>query len=172
MNATDIIGWMDPEDLDWIASKAKNSSVVVEIGVWHGRSTFQWCSHSRGIVFAIDQWAPPTMQGAQYDDYPQARKSALSNLDHFIRWGRLLLIEGNSLAVLPRIEMLFKFRAPDILFIDGDHNPEIVRQEIEWGRKMGVLLICGHDYDQVNPALAGINHVVCTKTPNPIWKVS
>jgi hypothetical protein len=163
---------MDPEDLDWIAAKAQKARVIVEIGVWHGRSTFHWCEHSKGIVFAIDQWAPPTLQGAQYDDYEKARKSALSNLDQFIRDGRLLLIHGNSLEVLPKIELLFRFRIPDILFIDGDHNPEIVRQEIEWGRKIGVPLICGHDYDQVNRALARINHVVCTKTPNPIWKVA
>ena len=36
--------------------------------------------------------------------------------------------------------------APSMVFLDADHSYEAVRDEIAWAKKLGVRLVCGHDY--------------------------
>lgn len=41
--------------------------------------------------------------------------------------------------------------APSMVFIDADHRYEGVKRDIEWALRMGVPVICGHDYDEESP---------------------
>jgi hypothetical protein len=52
-----IKGWMRTNELDWLATRAADARMIVEVGCWQGRSTRALADHSAGIVYAIDPWA-------------------------------------------------------------------------------------------------------------------
>jgi hypothetical protein len=89
-------------------------------------------------------------------------KEARTNLAAHLASGKLCLVEIDSLTFLrTAAPILFKHRRPDLIFIDGDHKPELVRQEIDLCMETllardGVL--CGHDRNEVEPALRGLNY--------------
>jgi hypothetical protein len=42
---------------------------------------------------------------------------------------------------------------PSMIFIDADHSYEGVMEDIEWSEKMGIPIICGHDYCELHPGV-------------------
>lgn len=167
---------MTEAELDWLAMQAGRASVILEIGVWKGRSTRALCDGTSGAVFAVDAWPFPAVSPAYWELHAEGKgraaiiAEARENLADHLASGKLFIIEMESLAFLRTLApVLFGHRKPDLIFIDGDHRPDHVRKEIELCRETlltpgGVL--CGHDLTEVNPALEGLRHRVAVDT---IW---
>lgn len=56
-NALKIGGWMEPNELEWIAEVASKSSNILELGSFLGRSTRVMCDNTSGFVTAVDLWS-------------------------------------------------------------------------------------------------------------------
>jgi len=141
-----IDGYMAEAELLWLAERATECRVIVEVGSYKGRSTRALADHCPGVVYAIDPWDG----GYKNDDGTQARwldtKGARMRfdenlVDHVVS-GKVIVHQGVLADV--QVEAL---RA-DLLFIDGDHRYLAVRDDITLGQKIvrsgGIL--CGHDY--------------------------
>jgi MMP 1-O-methyltransferase len=137
------IGWMSEVELAYLADTASKSNVIVEVGSWKGRSTLALACNTSGTVYAVDTWKGTEQQG---DELAQHEEGWL--LEEFKRnttgLDNIVICEGPSMEMAKRYEGLLI----DMLFIDGYHTYEGVRDDIlSWSpmvRPGGV--ICGHDY--------------------------
>lgn len=139
-----ITGWMAPSELTYLASLARNSRCIAEIGSWRGRSTTVLAHHSPGIVVAID-----TFQGSVEHQQELKGKPASGLFYDFsanvARYDNVWPLLANSLAgarIISHSPMRF-----DLIFIDALHDYESVKADIQaWMPLLatgGVL--CGHD---------------------------
>jgi predicted O-methyltransferase YrrM len=136
--ALSIQGWMERPEIIWLAEQASKHKVIAEIGSYMGRSTRALADNTSGIVYAIDDFqGPREIEVANRD---LIFDQFLSNMAGFE--GRLNVIRANH-RELPAID----FR-PDMVFIDGAHEYEGVKADIDfWLPRMAPKgLICGHDY--------------------------
>jgi predicted O-methyltransferase YrrM len=150
MKATAIEGWMNDDELRWLARQAAGAGVVVEIGVWRGRSTACLAEHCRGLVIAIDHFLGDADTAPYFDDRPDGlRRECLRNLAEFVQGGRLLILEKPSREAAPIVAELLRHRLADMVFIDGDHSVQGTLTDIvdylPLLRHGGLL--CGHDID-------------------------
>jgi len=143
--ALTIKGWMTPDELTWLAGQAKTHEKIAEVGSWLGRSTAAIADNTQGIVFAIDTWMgssetdfdPGFKAGGPEWLFGQFMENAADNVTPI----RMESVE--AAAYLARKKHLF-----DMIFIDGAHDMESVKADIEAWRpllKEGGLF-CGHDY--------------------------
>ncbi len=155
--AKSIGGWMNENELLWLATKAKEFQYVVEFGSLHGRSSRAIADNlsHHGKLWCVDPWGPEYY----YEDgnvvpfttyiYPYF----VRNLRDHVDTGR----------VVPVREFSYQFDLPfhvDMVFIDGDHRYETVVKDIK--KAFNLLrsggLICGHDYG--HPHWPGVKEAV------------
>lgn len=102
---------------------------VLEIGCWQGVSTEFWALHC-AVVVAVDPW-PDILVRRRF----QARVSTYPNVQ---------MVEGYSPSALVGIP----YNSFDMVYIDGDHDYDPVKKDIEASlplvKKDG--WIAGHDY--------------------------
>jgi len=149
--AFSIQGWMEPTELAWLADQASRHKVIAEIGSYMGRSTRALADNTRGIVYAIDDFGGPReIEIADRDSIFNKFVENMAGLE-----GRLSVIRANH-RNLPPID----FR-PDMVFIDGAHEYDAVKADIEfWLPRLAPKgLICGHDYNWAS----GVNQAVQEK---------
>ena len=163
-----IDGWMLEEELEWIRDVARCFNVIIEIGIWKGRSTKVWAAYTSGTVIAIDHFLGSTKgdDGIVHEAFKtlggQSRliNSAIGNLSKELGAGKLFIIPlPSELAYRNVMELLFGMKA-DVLFIDGDHysTPRDLSLYSTLVKEDG--LICGHDrgHDGVRAAINQINY--------------
>src|SRR3954470_12383000 len=63
-----IDGFMEEQELVWLAQQAKIHKCIVEIGSLLGRSTRALLDHTEGIVYAFDDWKGPRDMYMSKDD--------------------------------------------------------------------------------------------------------
>lgn len=142
---------MDEMELLWLATMAAKSPLIVEVGSWKGRSTVCLGENTKGVVFAVDSW----MGSAE------CWVGAYSNLGEEYKGPDGLLFREfrnntRHLPVVPverlSVDAAHMFAASgmafDMIFIDGSHDYENVKADIEAWRpliKKGGIF-CGHDY--------------------------
>lgn len=136
-----IPGWMDEDELLWLADQASRAEWVVEIGSWMGRSTRALSDNTPGVVVAVDTW-----EGSLEHQPFLAGKPC--------NWLYCKFLENRGKNVLPmRMTSLqaAERSAPnlfDFLFLDASHDYESVKADIAaWRSKVrcgGVF--AGHDY--------------------------
>ncbi len=154
--AENIEGWMTRDELRWLRQQAKNRHVVVEIGSWRGRSTYEIASATPGILFFVEHFRGAgdgehgvyeCLKSEQGVD--ALRSSLLENLKDFVSQGRALLIEMNSLDAAKALAPILRHRGADMIFIDGDHSYEGAKNDVlEWRKLLCTNgLLCGHDSD-------------------------
>jgi hypothetical protein len=139
---------------------ARQMSSIVEIGSWKGKSTHALLSGCRGIVFSVDNFKGSPLELEEGGKEKEAltnniKECFLKNIDGFWNF-KLLEMESMEAA------RLFPNEFVDMVFIDGDHRFESVKQDIDaWYPKCKKLL-CGHDYDRnhegVMKAVEGCGH--------------
>lgn len=136
--ALTIDGWMQPAELEWLAEQAASHCVIAEIGSYKGRSTRALLDNTTGLVYAIDDFEGPR-------EIEISKRSFI--FDTFLEntqgtRGRLSIIKADH-RNLPPIDF-----QPDMVFIDGAHEYEPVKADIEFWlpRIKPGGLICGHDY--------------------------
>ena len=143
--ATTIEGWMNLKELEWIANQAKEAKVIIEVGCLKGRSTRAWCDNTEGIVYAVDTWAGPYYANNGKVLWDQIYLENARNEFHvnLKDCGNLIVYRGNFQDFSE-----FLTTVPDIIFIDGDHRYENVKNDLLTACqiiKPGGI-ISGHDY--------------------------
>lgn len=143
--ALDIMGWMEPEELSWLAFEAARHSVVIEVGSYLGRSSRALGDNCAGTVYCVDHWNGPKEFEPQDQPFPPPLlyEMFLANTKSLRDSGRLIPIRGESL------EVANGWSGPlaDMVFIDASHDLQSVSDDIKaWSKvlKHGGLL-CGHD---------------------------
>jgi hypothetical protein len=171
-----IPGWFDFYQLyTKIVESALENSVLVEIGVYEGKSAIFMANliqHSKKDLkfFAIDPWEPMTDGNTSYD---VTKEKFLSNVEACGVGDFVEALKGTS------VEAANKFRDATVyfVFIDGEHSYSAVKADIAaWLPKMtpnGVL--AGHDYSDFWPGVKqAVDEVLPTREiqgDSWIWRV-
>lgn len=142
-NALDIRGFMSPYELQWLAERAVDASVIVEIGSFHGRSTRALADNTKGKVYCIDPWPgvmPNTFGNVAIASGNYAFRQFQKNLADHLATGRVVVHRGT-------VDDIVLIDNPDFVFIDGNHLLEPFRKDLEWADKAVISgIISGHDY--------------------------
>lgn len=134
--ALKIKGWMQSDELRWLARACHKCERICEVGVYRGRTTRCFLDNSDAIIWCVDHW--------QYKpgDWTAFRKAVGKD------WGRVTPVRRDSETAAA---ILLNNHGPgffDIVFIDAGHDYKSVRKDIILYRPLvrpgGVL--CGHDY--------------------------
>lgn len=143
-NATSIPGWMTLTELKWLADAARNSKIIIEFGSYLGRSTRALADNCNGTIYAVDPWDGiyHNNDGSLANWINTAVFDVFSdNLKDHIESGKVIPIKNYSWAFR-------EFIKADLIFIDGDHRYDEVKNDICNGLryiKSGGIL-SGHDY--------------------------
>lgn len=162
--SSDILPWYDAQ-----ARALPDGAVVIEVGVFHGRSVLflaerLWAlGKTACVLFAVDSWA------WNENDYPTFQTNLFANMTR----ARVIPLQASSLAAA---EQLGHVRA-DLVFIDAGHDYASVRADLaawEPRVKRGGLL-SGHDYVHEGPH-AGVGQAVDERFPHvkathTVWHV-
>ena len=140
----DIEGWTTELELEWLEDRAKEMSSVVEIGCWKGRSAKALLEGCSGRVWCIDHFKGSSE--AQFSTPARAEKEKIyerfmENVGHY---KNLEVVKCKSEEAAERANGIV-----DMVFIDGDHRYECVKQDIDLWLPKCRKLICGHDYNEV-----------------------
>lgn len=137
----EIEGHMAAVELEWLYHTAKSMHSIIEIGSLIGRSTVALLTGCPGIVYAIDHFEGcPGLEDfmAKYDIFEEFKRNTAG-------FDNLVICKGSS-----RDMSLISYipKKVDMVFIDGAHDYESVRFDLDvWGPRAKKIL-CGHDYDQ------------------------
>jgi predicted O-methyltransferase YrrM len=170
--AIDTPGWMHEPELLWLAEQAQTHEHIVELGVMLGRSVRALADHTPGLVVASDWFeGPPESTGTVTYHFakPLDQLGEFSeNLADHIATGKVVVKVGNH----KDFEYL---GTPDMVFIDGDHEYNSVKHDIEqWRARLAHGgLLCGHDIviPDVLRAVSELlpDHAVATDTTIWYW---
>lgn len=179
--AMKIQGWMEPEELGWLAITAAGCKKIIEVGSWKGRSTKAIAISTPGVVYCVDTW-----EGAESERLDSQREALdlgfdvmfgifRENLSPEIAAGKVVPVVSESHLALKRLLDITGGNV-DMVFLDGDHEYDAVKRDIALYRQLvrpgGIL--CGHDYwhdhpgvvQAVNESLTGVKVMV-----RSIWSV-
>lgn len=161
-----IEGWMSEAELEWLAATAKSMKTVAEVGSWKGRSTVALLRSvpDDGSVTCIDTWRGSWNE--QDTTHREAADGSNAVFDRFVlnteRWAaKRQILRGKSVEVAHALAMgqVVVAGVPDgrfdMVFIDGAHDYESVKADIEAWLPRTRMLICGHDY-----YMPGVNRAV------------
>jgi predicted O-methyltransferase YrrM len=157
-----IEGWMADGELDWLYKQAKKMNSIVEIGSWKGKSTHALLSGCKGTVTAIDHF-----QGSKNEERAHKEAKERDIFQDFMK----NVGEFKNLKVLkmPSDEALELVEEADMIFIDGEHTYEAVKNDIKKWLPKAKKLICGHDYNWLTVRQA-VNEVLGeVKSAGTIW---
>ncbi len=158
--ASKVSGYMSWEELAWLAESAKGRQVV-EIGSWLGRST-KAMAQTASKVWAVDSWkgsgnGDATGEQAKHIDvYATFRK----NLESELASNTVTAVTADHAAEeFMRAQMFSELFGhdwkPDMVFIDGSHEYEDVKRDIQTSLKLldwsGML--SGHDFNPAHPGV-------------------
>ena len=136
-------GWMDDQELTYLAEAAAKSKRIVEIGSWAGRSATALASHTQGVVFTVDTWERALVHynGAKLE--PTLFSEFLQNT------AGLPVIPVMTDSLTAAKWFAAAGQTFDMIFIDADHQEPAVRADILAWRPLltegGIL--AGHDYE-------------------------
>jgi len=141
--ALTVQGFMEPPELEWLASQASCHHQIVEIGCWQGRSTRVLADHCPGTVFAIDHFMGVPELLYELTDRPPYwlyKKFTMNIID----LDNVVVVRKPSREAALLLQNM-KF---DMIFIDGDHIYEAVKEDIRWWKPLVLPggILCGHDF--------------------------
>lgn len=147
--ALETPGFMEPQELIWLAAQAKIHKCIVELGSFLGRSTRALADNTSGVVYAVDDW-----NGLRDQDWPSElaqeinenfKDNCLLGFTHHLKDH----IEAGKVRPVNADHGLKEWWPPfpDMVFVDGDHRHENVRRDIvnALDRLAPGGLLCGHD---------------------------
>lgn len=148
---TEVSGWFTTSDAEVYRSLVSRvrHGVVVEVGVWMGRSiatVLDTCRANRNRLYAVDSWrsdqTDPGYAEAAQRDISEVFRANMRNLGHE---STVEIIREESV----RAASLFGDFTLDLMFLDADHSyQEVLRDLRAWLPKIARRgVICGHDYD-------------------------
>ena len=137
--------------------------VVVEVGVWEGKTTHALLNACKGKVYAVDHFNG----SAASDDDTHKRSGKEKFLKNCGGFPNLTLLEMPSHDAAE----LFADESVDMVFIDAGHLYEEVLDDLRcWYPKVSGV-ICGHDYSytSVRKALTEFG-LYCTMPVGDYWE--
>ncbi len=156
----DVPGWTQEVQLRFLmraAAAVPDGGVIVEVGVWHGRSALAMAEACRGTgkrVYAVDPWQDYDEGAGSVEELLEARGHGgiEEAYQSFLTYRRTLRLENETVVV--RADSLAAAAAwtagpVAMIFIDGNHHYDAVTADLEaWfplvrpgGR------ICGDDWN-------------------------
>lgn len=156
----DIDGWMSKEELSWLHKVAGTMDSIAEIGSWKGRSTHALLTACKGTVTAIDHFKGSPGEQAHkgikpYDDFKK-------NVGMFKNLKVLKMSSDKAVDKVGKVDMVF---------IDGAHTYEAVKNDIEKWLPKTKKLICGHDFQWPGVQQAVTEKLGFVHTCGTIWYV-
>lgn len=146
--ALTIKGWMSLRELMFLATRAPECSIIIEVGSYYGRSARAFADNMNGArLYCIDPWNGPLLDGDNQHQIGNVNTYVFNtfkeNMEPHFSAGKVVPLRGK----LNDFKYLFEHDA-DFIFLDGDHKYESVRSDIENAFTMlkpgGIL--AGHDY--------------------------
>jgi predicted O-methyltransferase YrrM len=132
------------KSIEFIKEKFKDKPLIgVEIGVENGLHSIEInASLNMEELYLIDIWEEYIQEGTKWNYEPQYWNVKLKFKD----CSNIKVIKGDSIIVASQ----FKDEILDFIYIDGNHQKEYVKKDIEtWYKKIKIGgVICGHDYDE------------------------
>jgi len=117
---------------------------IVEFGTLFGLTTLLLVHHKmpKQKVITVDNfsWNPFGLTPALHRDFTKRI------LRSTILTGSLELADMTS----KKFRNDYQGGIPSMVFLDADHSYQAVKEEIVWAKKLGVDIICGHDYGNQN----------------------
>ena len=160
--AQGVPGYMQYEELAWLAEQARDKKSIVEIGSWKGRSTKALAlAQEDGKVYAVDHWrgnpgGDATGVEAEARGGAAIRGEFTGHLLPEIERGRVWPIQADHARLVETLEACGGFAGADMVFIDGDHAYEAVARDIR--SALAIVkpggLIAGHDLNEPGVAKA------------------
>lgn len=144
---------MKEQELLWLAKQAVEHRCIVEIGSYLGRSTRALLDHTSGEVYAIDDWKGPRDVYLTKQQRRDLFYQFIKNTDWINRQHKLHVVSCDHANIPISMENI----KPDMVFIDGSHEYEDTKRDIEYWlpRIVPGGLISGHDinFDTVQQAV-------------------
>ncbi len=152
-----VQGWMRREGLLWLAEKAEGKDLVVEVGVWRGRTTTVLSSVAERVL-AVDTWAgapniDATDKIVQRIGADELFSEYCFRLQTEIRLGSLVPIRIDSSKAGEIMSVYMCGQEADMIFIDGDHDRLAADLAVFAPLVKRGGLLCGHDYSGRFPAV-------------------
>lgn len=151
-----ISGWMNDNELKFLAEVAEKSKVIIEIGSYYGRSCMAMADNTYGTIYSIDPY-----KGV----YDTENKAIILNFDENVYKDFLYNLSGYlQSGKVKHYRMIFsdfdEQINPDFIFIDGDHSYEGCHDDINNAMRYisNGGIIAGHDWKQ--PGFPGIEKAV------------
>ena len=162
-----IKGFMNTDELSWLADAASRHHRICEVGCWTGRSTRALVDNTPGLVWAVDHFAGGADGDLQDILAERGRWWALDEFNHNLRdafayrGGNLRLCCEESTKAAEQLRSVPRF---DMIFLDGCHAYESVKADIlAWTpRLVPGGLLCGHDF---KPEKSGVVRAVTELIP-------
>lgn len=152
--ADKIPGWMSVAELRWLANVASSRKLILEIGSWQGRSSKAMAMTVGERVYCVDPWYRASGEGLKlHPELPDADDNVINafraNLAPELVCGKAVPIRMKSDKALAILKDTLGGRKLDMVFVDGDHTYEGVRDNV---RDYAPLiarggLLCGHDWN-------------------------
>lgn len=141
----------------WLYNTAKYMDSVVELGCWLGQSTHALLSGCKGKVYTIDNFKGNADE-EKYNENFQIRFDKEDPHITFLRnCGGFSNLELFKMDFDQAVEK-FEPKSIDMIFIDGGHSYDDVKNDIEKWEPIAKKMICGHDYH-----LEGVMNVLIEK---------
>lgn len=167
-------GYMTDLELTYLAERAKESNVFIEVGSWHGKSTRAIADNlpEDGILYAVDHWRGSAVerdtfhQSAAWEDGDHAYLEFCENLWDHIQSGKVIPVR---LASKNAAKFFYNHGIKaNTLFIDAGHTYPEVKEDIDLWLPLvengGIL--CGHDYYHEGGIWDGVRKAVDEKFGN------
>lgn len=165
--ALQIQGWMKPEELLWLYTKAQSMNSIVEIGSWKGRSAYALAAGCIGMVTCIDTW-----EGASdliVGSHTLREEAKLHNI-YAEFWQNLKCFNNVTPFKQDSVSAALNFGAQDMVFIDGSHEFQDVVNDLEAWEGKATKLLCGHDIDRADVKRAlEVKQIPYQRGPGVIW---
>lgn len=149
---SDIEGWFSRLDAKFVSDICIkiHSGIVVELGVFAGRSTAVMasiCKQKDIEYYAIDNFSGSANKNDEATKHQQnrdIRKLFETNMKIMKLTDSMMVIQTDSI----KAATLFEDDTVDFCFIDADHAPQAVQKDIEawWSKIKKGGFIAGHDY--------------------------
>jgi hypothetical protein len=177
-----IEGWMYDDELLWLYEQAKHAPLIVEVGVWKGKSTMALALGTPDVVYAIDHWHGSPEELASYhavcQDEAGRREvflAAMRNLHPVIDSGQCVPIPLSSERAAELLgPMLRRAGGAGMIFLDGGHDYESLTRDIYIWRTLLAEggLFCGHDHKPDFPGVGRATSELLGQVdlgPGSIW---
>lgn len=135
--------WPTEAELAWLASRASERKIIVEVGCYVGRTTRALKDNTEGLVIVVDDFYGPRDIEIPEEERKDIYFKFLQNTG-----GGVETIRADH-AEHVFINKCLAPLTPDMIFIDGAHDYDsVVRDITYWRSKLAPGgLLCGHDWD-------------------------